>query len=112
QKAVANTAKNTSKKVKTVKEKGIIEEVKEVKPEASVKPKKEKPLNQAQKEERVRLLLSELEGKSETTQRPAIDEIVGLGPSAVKPLADALNSGSTFQVRMASATALGELGHP
>ncbi|MBV9470960.1 MAG: HEAT repeat domain-containing protein, partial [Abitibacteriaceae bacterium] len=63
------------------------------------------------KEMRVQELLSELEGKSETTQRPIIDEIVKLGQPAIKPLARALNSGATFQVRMASATALGEIGN-
>jgi HEAT repeat protein len=63
------------------------------------------------KEQRVTELLQELDGKSETTQRPVIDEIVGMGPLSIKPLAKALNSGASFQVRMASATALGELRH-
>ena len=65
----------------------------------------------AVKESHVQDLLADLEGKSETTQRPIIDEIVALGPNAIRPLSRALNSGSTFQVRMASATALGELRH-
>src|SRR5471030_2950919 len=69
------------------------------------------PASVTVKEKKVQDLLSELEGKSETTQRPIIDEIVAMGPVAIKPLARALNSGATFQVRMASATALGELKH-
>jgi len=63
------------------------------------------------KEQKVSELLQELDGKSETTQRPVIDEIVSMGSVAIKPLAKALNSGASFQVRMASATALGELRH-
>lgn len=59
------------------------------------------------KEMRLQEYLVELEGKSETTQRPIIDEIVLMGPSVIKTLSKALTSGSTFQVRMASATALG-----
>jgi len=62
------------------------------------------------KEARVQELLLELDGKSETTQRPVIDEIVRLDKIAIKPLSNALSSGASFQVRMASATALGELG--
>ena len=62
------------------------------------------------KEARLQELLVELEGKSETTQRPIIDEIVLMGAPVIKTLSRALNSGATFQVRMASATALGELG--
>jgi HEAT repeat protein len=61
-------------------------------------------------EQHLQDLLSELEGKSETAQRPIIDEILLLGPATIKTLSKALNSGATFQVRMASATALGELG--
>ena len=61
------------------------------------------------KEARVAELLQDLDGKSETTQRPIIDEIVRMGQIAVKPLSKALSSGASFQVRMASATALGEL---
>jgi HEAT repeat protein len=75
------------------------------------KPVEKAPTPMTAKEARVKELLAELEGKSETTQRPIIDEIVHIGPPAIKPLAQALNSGATFQVRMASATALGELGH-
>ena len=61
------------------------------------------------KEARINELLQELDGKSETTQRPVIDEIVALGSAAIKPLSKALGSGASFQVRMASATGLGEL---
>ena len=61
------------------------------------------------KEARVAELLQDLDGKSETTQRPIIDEIVRVGHIAIKPLSKALSSGASFQVRMASATALGEL---
>jgi HEAT repeat protein len=72
----------------------------------------EKPKVLSAKETRVMELLQELDGKSETTQRPVIDEIVAMGAIAIKPLSKALNSGASFQVRMASATALGELKTP
>jgi hypothetical protein len=45
--------------------------------------------SQTAKELRVQELLTELEGKSETTQRPVIDEIVQMGPTAINPLARA-----------------------
>lgn len=70
----------------------------------------EKSKTPTAKEARIQELLLELDGKSETTQRPVIDEIVRLGKIAIKPLSEALSSGASFQVRMASATALGELG--
>ena len=73
-------------------------------------PKDLKTKTPTSKEARVAELLEELDGKSETTQRPVIDEIVALGQIAIKPLSKALGSGASFQVRMASATGLGELG--
>jgi HEAT repeat protein len=79
-------------------------------PATPVETKGEKGGSPSAKESRVSELLAELDGKSETTQRPVIDEIVGMGPVAIRPLAKALGSGASFQVRMASATALGELG--
>ncbi|MBW3635684.1 MAG: HEAT repeat domain-containing protein [Armatimonadetes bacterium] len=81
-------------------------------PASTSEAKGEKNSPQSAKEARVTELLTELDGKSETTQRPVIDEIVAMGPVAIKPLARALGSGASFQVRMASATGLGELGDP
>jgi len=56
-------------------------------------------------------LISELDGKSETAQEPIIDEIVGCGLAAITPLTDALQSGASYQVRMAAAVALGKICH-
>ncbi|RYG66500.1 HEAT repeat domain-containing protein, partial [bacterium] len=78
-------------------------------PTKTSETKAEKGGSQTAKEAHVSELLAELDGKSETTQRPVIDEIVAMGGVAIKPLAKALGSGASFQVRMASATALGEL---
>ncbi|PJB64958.1 MAG: hypothetical protein CO095_14465, partial [Armatimonadetes bacterium CG_4_9_14_3_um_filter_58_7] len=56
---------------------------------------------------KVKTLLRQLDGKSESSQRPIIDQLVAIGPKAVDSLSDLVENGETFQIRMASATALG-----